>query len=113
MPLRTSSGPWSETVLPSSTFPIRVIAPVVKSMASSSENRTEHQHPAQATHAHREHADEPDSRSTPQAEQSAKRATGGSLVGNLYAQTATKATQRVRRRRGATSNSACFSRRGD
>src|SRR6266498_3544907 len=37
MPLRTSSGSWSETVLPSSTFPIRVIAPVVKSMASSSE----------------------------------------------------------------------------
>ena len=36
MPARCSSGSWSETVLPSSTVPIRVIAPDVKSMASSS-----------------------------------------------------------------------------
>ena len=36
MPRRCSSGSWSETVLPSSTVPIRVIAPAVKSIASSS-----------------------------------------------------------------------------
>ncbi len=34
MPLRTSSGSWSETVLPSSTFPIRVAAPAANSIAS-------------------------------------------------------------------------------
>jgi hypothetical protein len=33
---RCSSGSWSETVLPSSTVPIRVSAPAVKSIASSS-----------------------------------------------------------------------------
>lgn len=32
---RCSSGSWSETVLPSSTVPIRVSAPEVKSIASS------------------------------------------------------------------------------
>ncbi len=36
MLLRCSSGSWSDTVLPSSTVPIRVIAPDVYSMASSS-----------------------------------------------------------------------------
>ncbi len=34
MPRRTSSGSWSETVFPSSIFPIRVIAPDAKSIAS-------------------------------------------------------------------------------
>jgi len=34
--LRCSSGSWSLTVLPSSTVPMRVIAPDVKSIASSS-----------------------------------------------------------------------------
>ena len=36
MPFLTSSGSKSLTVLPSSTVPIRVVAPEVKSMASSS-----------------------------------------------------------------------------
>ena len=35
MPLRCSSGSWSLTVLPSSTTPMRVIAPAVYNMASS------------------------------------------------------------------------------
>ncbi len=37
IPRRCSSGSWSDTVLPSSTVPIRVIAPAVKSIASASE----------------------------------------------------------------------------
>jgi hypothetical protein len=35
MPRRCSSASWSETVVPSSTVPILVVAPAVKSIASS------------------------------------------------------------------------------
>ena len=34
IPFRCSSGSWSDTVFPSSTVPIRVMAPEVKSIAS-------------------------------------------------------------------------------
>ena len=35
IPRRTSSGSWSETVVPSSTEPIRVIAPAANRIASA------------------------------------------------------------------------------